>query len=424
MSSNFTYASEADLNKYFNKSSDYDNKSLITTGWTSLGNNVYIAHDTGLISQLFQDGKELNPHNKIGIEGYFYKTALTADLEANDDTDGLEYNVVNYNASFTTGSESDLQVGDYVNFNSGGSSNEKGFIEAVNTGANQITVRRAALDSTSFTWTTSSSSTVESWVRVTQINSWFYDAYYDQVILYSTTDPNDLMMEKGTDSKTFTDQTLVDASLELHNYLDQRYSTPIEKSKQIDIDTAVSSVAEEYDPIIIKSVCYIAASNMIRAKEGASKEADYYHALVTNVDRTGIIDKLNDGIFKLSFEVDANDKKGKIKYRSVAGTMDIVEIGGTYTGELYDLLKVEIESTGAYGVSSYKTHYYGNDKLYGSTSGTDTITGGLQSLEGGSGLYVRFQGASATDGDIWEIEVFSSGRKQTNKSNATIEMVR
>ena len=425
MATNFTYASEADLNKYFNKSSDYDNKSLITTGWTSLGNNVYVAYNTGVISQLYQDGKELNPTKKAAQLGSLYKTALSANLDMNDDNDLIEFNVVNYNASFSTGSESDLQVGDYVNFDDNTSqTNEQGFIEAVNTGANQITVLRGAAESTSVSWGTSTASTVESWIRVTQINSWYYDAGFDQVILYSTTDPNDLMMEKGTDSKTFIDQTLVDASLELHNYLDQRYSTPIEKSKQIDIDTAVSSVAEEYDPIIIKSVCYIAASNMIRAKEGASEEADYYHALVTNVDRTGLVDRLNDGIYKLSIETDANDKKGKIKYRAVSGTMDIVEIAGTYTGELYDLLKVEIESTGAYGVSSYKTHYYGNDKLYGSTSGTDTITGGLQSLEGGSGLYVRFQGASATDGDIWEIEVAGSHKPQTNKSNATIEMIR
>ena len=88
------------------------------------------------------------------------------------------------------------------------------------------------------------------------------------------------------------------------------------------------------------------------------------------------------------------------------------------------MLKIEIDTTGAYGVSKYKTHYYGNDKLYGSTSGTDTITGGLQELIGGSGLYVRFQGASATDGDIWEIEVAGSQKPQTNKTNATIEMKR
>ena len=182
------------------------------------------------------------------------------------------------------------------------------------------------------------------------------------------------------------------------------------------------SVAEEYDPIIIKAVCYIATSNLIRAKEGASEEADYYHSLVTNPERTGLIDKLNDGIYKLSSEVDANDKKGSIRYRNVSGTMDIVELAGTYHGESYDLLKVEIEATGAYGTGTFKVHYLSNDQLFGATSTAEKITGGLQHIHGG--LYGRFQGASATDGDIWEIEVYGSHRKQTNKSNATIEMVR
>ena len=135
-----------------------------------------------------------------------------------------------------------------------------------------------------------------------------------------------------------------------------------------------------------------------------------------------MIDKLNDGIYKLSSEVDANDKKGKIKYRSVAGTMDLVELDGVYTGENYDLLKVEVEATGAYGTGTFKVHYFSDDKLFGATSSAEKITGGLQHIH--NGLYGRFQGASATDGDIWEIEVFGSHRKQTNKSNATIEMIR
>ena len=144
--------------------------------------------------------------------------------------------------------------------------------------------------------------------------------------------------------------------------------------------------------------------------------------LLTNPERTGLIDKLNDGVYKLSSEVDANDKKGSIRYRNVSGTMDIVELSGTYHGESYDLLKVEIEATGAYGTGTFKVHYLSNDQLFGATSSTEKITGGLQHIHGG--LYGRFQGASATDGDIWEIEVYGSHRKQTNKSNATIEMVR
>ena len=255
---------------------------------------------------------------------------------------------------------------------------------------------------------------------------WFYASGTNQVEYYnsnySSTTINEQVFESGIDFTTFLEQTLTDASLELHNYLDMRYSTPLEKAKQIDTDTATVSVAEEFDPIIIKATCYIATANLIRAKEGTSEEADYFYSLVTNEERTGLIDKLNDGIYKLSSEVDDKDKNGKIKYRNVSGTMDIVELSGTYHGEGYDLLKVEIEATGAYGTGTFKVHYLSNDQLFGATTTTEKITGGLQHIHGG--LYGRFQGASATDGDIWEIEVYGSHRKQTNKSNATIEMVR
>jgi len=255
---------------------------------------------------------------------------------------------------------------------------------------------------------------------------WFYASATNQVEYYnsnySSTTINEQVFEAGVDFTSFLEQALVDASLELHNYLDMRYSTPLEKIKQVDSDTASVSIAEEYDPIIIKSVCYIATANLIRAKEGASEEADYYYSLVTNPESTGLIDKLNEGVFKLSHEVDGNDKKGSIRYRNVSGTMDLVELSGEYRGELYDLLKVEVEDSGAYGTGTFKVHYLSNDQLFGATTSSEKITGGLQHIF--NGLYGRFQGASATDGDIWEIEVFGSHRKQTNKSNATIELSR
>ena len=254
---------------------------------------------------------------------------------------------------------------------------------------------------------------------------WYVDdddkiQYYDSG--YSSTTINEQIFELGENYSNFIGGLLINASLELHNYLDARYSTPLEKTKQVSLTSAANAISEEYDPIIIKAVCYIAAANAIRAKEGVSEEADYFHSLVTNADRTGILDKLNDGIYKLSFEVDANDKKGSIRYRAVSGTMDIVELSGEYQGESYDLLKVEIETSGVYGTGEYKVHYLSDDKLFGAVTSAEKITGGLQHIYGG--LYGRFQGSSATDGDIWEIEVYGSHRKQTNKSSASIEMIR
>ena len=256
---------------------------------------------------------------------------------------------------------------------------------------------------------------------------WFYNSGTNQVEYYnsnySSTTINEQVFEAGVDFTTFLEQALVDASLELHNYLDMRYSTPLEKQKQIDINTAINSATSEYDPIIIKSVCYIAAANLIRAKEGASEEADYYYSLVTNPERTGIIDKLNDGIYKLSHEVDAKDKNGKIVYRVDSnGSMDLVELAGEYHGEPYDRLKISFSTGGNYGTAKFTVSYLSNDQLEGATTNPEIITGGLQHIH--NGLYGRFSGTSAHTSDFFIVEVYGSHRKQTNKSNATIELSR
>ena len=258
-------------------------------------------------------------------------------------------------------------------------------------------------------------------------NEWLYTEsenkleYYSDA--YTSTTINEQVFEGGQDFEDTLNQALVDASLELHNYLDARYSMPLEKQKQIDIDTAINSATAEYDPIIIKATCYIATANLIRAKEGASEEADYYYSLVTNSERTGLIDKLNDGVYKLSHEVDDKDKNGKIVYRvDTNGSMDLVELAGNYIGEHYDRLKIAISTGGNYGTAKFTVSYLSNDQLEGSTTNPETITGGLQHIH--NGLYGRFSGTSAHTSDYFIVEVYGSHRKQTNKSNKTIEMIR
>ena len=417
MATNFKYASVSDLQKYFNRAVDYDNKRQIFT-WVQESTlddygdtsnvNVWYATNTGLVTQLYQDGREL--------------TSLSANLDTKD----TEVKSSSYSATATTtdiDSTSNMAAKDIIKIN-----NEYIQILGVADGDTiTFTDKRNLFGTLQGTGVADDDVFLvvdESVVDIADYGWFFYDSALDMcvVAIPNDTNPNALNMEAGTDYTTFIEQTLTDASLELHNYLDMRYSTPLEKAKQIDTDTATVSVAEEYDPIIIKATCYIATANLIRAKEGTSEEADYFYSLVTNEERTGLIDKLNDGIYKLSSEVDDKDKNGKIKYRNVSGTMDIVELSGTYHGEGYDLLKVEIEATGAYGTGTFKVHYLSNDQLFGATTTAEKITGGLQHIYGG--LYGRFQGASATDGDIWEIEVYGSHRKPTNKSNFTIEMVR
>ena len=253
---------------------------------------------------------------------------------------------------------------------------------------------------------------------------WYYDSATDSVYFdHASKNPIDYLMEGGIDNATYFDQMLVNASMELNNLLDARYPTPLPKVAQIDQNTASSGQSKEYDAIVIKMTCYICVANILRT-EGKTEEADYYHGLVSNAERTGMADRLNAGEFKLSYEVDAKDRQGAVNNKSVAGTMDIVETAGAYVGEKYDLLKIEATVTGAYGVGKVKVLYYGSDKIWGSESSEEIVTGGLQSLSGLGGLRVRFQGASITDGDTWEIEVSSADRKISNPMTSGIELTR
>ena len=327
MATNFKYASQTDLQNYFNRFGDFDQKTQIYPTLTS--GNLHLFRDSGYIDTLFVNGEELaaaqSTSGAVDSNGeWFYASA----------TNQLEY----YNSN------------------------------------------------------------------------------------YSSTTINEQIFEAGVDFATYIDQQLVNASLELNNMLDARFPMPLEKAKQIDIDTATDSVAEEYDPVIIKATCYLAASNLIRSKMANDPDADYYYSLVTNIDGTGIVDLLNAGKMKLSFEVTNNSSKGSIKYRNVSGSMDIVELYGDYSGEKYDLLKVEVETTGAYGVGEFKVHHHSDDKIFGAVTDAEKITGGLQHLY--SGLYARFQGASATDGDIWEIEVYDDSVETTNTTTKSIQLNR
>tara|TARA_Y100001938_G_scaffold135980_1_gene198294 strand:+ start:2334 stop:3332 length:999 start_codon:yes stop_codon:yes gene_type:complete len=253
---------------------------------------------------------------------------------------------------------------------------------------------------------------------------WYYDSNLDTCYYFNdAASPLNLVMEGGLDSATYFDQMLVNASMELNNYLDGRYSTPIKKYAQYDANSTYSSSTPEYDAIIIKSTCYICIANLLRTNN-RQEEADSYHALVTNAEGTGIIDKLNKGEYKLSFEVDAKDSKGKVRTITKSGSMDIIETAGAYYGEPFDLLRITCTTAGAYGVAKCKVEYYGSDKLFGSEETNNIVTGGLDDWGGLGGLRLRFQGSSMAENDQWEIEVYSQHRKITNAESSAVQLTR
>lgn len=250
---------------------------------------------------------------------------------------------------------------------------------------------------------------------------WYYDSGLDALYYNnSSSDPNNLLTESGSDFTTYFNNQTYKASMELNNMLDARFNTPIKKT--FIYSNNPSSDDAQYDALIIKITCYIIAINILRG-QGDYEQANILYEQITNTENSGMIDKLNSGIWKLSFEVDKKDSSGDIIEITRNGSMHLVETYGEWTGLKYDRIQLICTTGGAYGTAKMSIKTHGGDALFGAT-GTDwEVTGGLDAI--GNGLYVRFEGNSMNVGDRWDIEVRNYSIQQTNKQGIrTIDAIR
>ena len=103
-----TYCTHRQLKDVFPQVDSFDTKRSVY-GWVSYGNNIYVAQNTGLVTQLFKDGKELNEVSQGAVGTWVTVTTATVDLKP--DSDATTYNIINYNAgSFTSGDEGDIKA--------------------------------------------------------------------------------------------------------------------------------------------------------------------------------------------------------------------------------------------------------------------------------------------------------------------------
>ena len=256
---------------------------------------------------------------------------------------------------------------------------------------------------------------------VDSAGDWFYDSATDALYYFnSSSNPNNLVMESGSDFLTFINNQLYRASMELNNMLDGRFPNPIPKAI-IHSDTPSTDTAE-YDAIIVKLTCYIAAVNMLRASSDY-EQAEIIQNEISNIDNTGMVDKLNAGQFKLAFEIDKTDSSGDIIEVTNTGTMNMVETYGEWTGDLYDRVQFICTTGGAYGTAKMTVKQTNGSTLYGSEQTEWEVTGGLDHVA--NGLYVRFEGNSMAVNDRWDIEVRNFALKQGNSQGTrSVDAVR
>ena len=232
---------------------------------------------------------------------------------------------------------------------------------------------------------------------------WYYSSEWDRLYFHNTvTNPNELLMEAGEDWATLIDRMIVNCSMELSAMLDARFPRPIPKAFQY-AEATDGSDTPEYDYIVKRATALLVAHHLLISKDPKSEDAEILMAELTNVDNSGIVDRLNDGRMKLAFETDRKDQSGDVVEVTRTGSIYLVETTGSWSGAKFDRLKLKCTTAGVYGTCEIEILGIGSDKLYGGTYTTSLkVTGGLQEV---NGIYFRFEGNSMAVNDEWHIIV-------------------
>ena len=365
------YCTHKELKRVFPQLDEYDQKTPVY-GWTTEtldGNSYYVSYDSGLMTQLFIDGKSQQSGNQ---------TVATAASTAVNNVSGYAVGattiVVDDGSTLTNSTY--IKIGDEI-------------LGITNISTNELTVVRGQL-------ATNAAAIVDDAPIYKHFQpSATGDNLYDEdndFIIYKGSDPNDSLAEAGEDFKGMVTEFRTDAS----RYLDSRLDPKLPKNMW-------KNEAGEFDYMIIRTTALYAAAFMVKTKDPTSELAT---ALMTEADNN--VQLLNEGRAALSWQNTGDASRGVI--RDVTYTdnrLRPVDLRGRAGGVDYDLIKISIGTGGVLGTATYNVFVKDSTGLKTNQVVTEeVITGDYQTLA--YGLQVRFGHESllnAVASNEWEVEV-------------------
>ena len=388
------YCTHKQLKRVYPQIDAFDTKTPIygwtigLTDYTDSTMDVYYAHNTGLITDLFWDGAKVD---KIA-----YNTTAT-------DTTAATMSATS--TSVAIADQSNFGTGDIVKIDdeymkvTGVVNGDPDLINlstpATNRGLFGSTISAHAISSSVYKIIDLSADIPDA-DSASDSPSWVYDSDLDLcLIVIDSKDPNDYLVEAGEEFTTLVTQFRTDASRYLDSKLDPNLPREQLKDKH-----------GNFDYMIIRSSALIAASFMIRASDPTNEVAT---ALMEEAQ--GNIDALNTGNAALSWQTTRDASNGIIRDVTYsAGFMRPVDTRGVWNGT-FDLIKVKIGAGGMLGTATYNVYVKDGDSLKQSQVVTEEkINGDYQSLAGG--LQIRFAGegdaTQAVANNEWEIEVMGA----------------
>jgi len=406
-----TYCTHRQLKDVFPQVDSFDNKRPLY-GWEvgvedfyDSTIDTYYTSNTGLVTQLFWDGSQVDKISFNTTETTQVATELSpsASTLVLDSTSGIgASDILKINNEYLmVGSVDD---GTTITLTS----------LASKRGMFGTSAQKHPVDSSVYLIVDASTEIGDSTSQGIDALSFFYDTNLDTcVLIVSGANPNDYLVEAGEDFSTLITRITSNAS----RYLDAKLDPNLPKEQLRD-------KSGNFDYIIIRTTALIAATFLIRSHDPTSEIAN---ALME--DAEGNIDALNKGGAALSWQTTGDSSKGVVRdITYTSGSIRPVDTRGRWSGT-WDLIRVTISSTtaGVIGTAKYNVYVKDSDGLKNNQVVTEeVITGDYQTLAGG--LQIRFGGktdaSTAVANNEWEIEVSGWEEEVDNSAINSVRMTR
>ena len=241
-------------------------------------------------------------------------------------------------------------------------------------------------------------------------NEFEYDSGQDRLQFYmgglSTSSMNATIFEGGQDWDSLKTTAAKEQADRIRSYINR----PVYKRKK---DTAQGASERDYDWVLVRCNAALAVSDLIRSMD--PEKADEVEDRITNLDGTGLLDRLKRREYVLWNET---------SWRSEGGVITDVSVNSSTTGVIEDLklnrrpsvdwddVRVTIETGGTFVAGTTSPCYYNVYIKDGSTGlkmnkivSNQQINGDYQTLA--YGAQVRFSEGVYTASDEWSV-IFQS----------------
>ena len=241
-------------------------------------------------------------------------------------------------------------------------------------------------------------------------NEYYYDSSADALYAYSSSNPNDLVVEASQDWETIKTNVVNEKSDFIRSYLNR----PIYKIKNANLQGANS---REYDYVIIYCNAALAVAELVRTVD--REKADDIEFRIINEDKTGLLDRIKRGEFQLFNESSERLQHGVIQHIAYNGSSTgvIMDLKGHPTTS-WDDVRLVITTGGSLAPGSASTIKYSvytknNDGLKMNTAiSNETLTGAYDPLA--HGVYFRGSEGVYTTND--EFSIILSGMQEDTAS--------